>query len=58
MSSVLLGKDGGQLLIDPESMKRLGQSRSDAPLWTCLAVKVKSAAVEYNIAEDHGLLGP
>ena len=29
MSSVLLGKNGGQLLIDPERMKQLGQSRND-----------------------------
>ena len=49
VSSVLLGKSGGQLLIAPESMKRLGQSRNDAQLWVCLVVKVKSNAVKNNI---------
>ena len=50
MSNVLLGKNRGQLLIDTERMKQLGQSRSDAQLWMCLVVKVKSVAVENNIA--------
>ena len=43
-------KNRGQLLIDTERMKQLGQSRSDAQLWMCLVVKVKSVAVENNIA--------
>ena len=50
MSNVLLGKNEGQLLIDTERMKQLGQSRNDAQLWMCLVVKVKSVAVENNIA--------
>ena len=53
-----LGKSGGQLLIAPERMKWLGQSRNDAPLWRCLVVKVISDAVKNNIAQEPGLLGP
>ena len=49
-SNMLLGKSGGQLLIAPERMKQLGQSRNDAQLWMCLVVKVKSDAVKNNIA--------
>ena len=44
MSNVLLGKSRGQLLIAPERMKRLGQSRNNAQLLLCLVVKVKSDA--------------
>jgi len=33
---------GGQLLIAPERMKQLGQSRNDTQLWMCLVVRVKS----------------
>ena len=40
MPSMLLGKSRGQLLIAPERMKRLGQSRNSAPLCMCLVVKV------------------
>ena len=40
VSSMLLRKIGGQLLIAPERMKRLGQSGNDAQLWICLVVKV------------------
>ena len=47
---MLLGKSGGQLLIVPERMKQLGQSRNDAVLWMCLVVKVKSDAVKNDIA--------
>ena len=43
--SMLLGKSRGQLLIVPERMKRLDQSRNDAQLWMCLVVKVKFSAV-------------
>ena len=50
VSSVLLGKSGGQLLIAPERMKRLGQSGNVNQLWMCLVVKVKSDAVKNNIA--------
>ena len=42
---MLLGKSRGQLLIVPERMKRLDQSRNDAQLWMCLVVKVKFSAV-------------
>ena len=37
--SKLLGKSEGQLLIVPERMERLGQSRNDAQLWMYLVVK-------------------
>ena len=50
VSSVLLGKSGGQLLIAPERMKRLGQSRNSALLCMCLVVKVKFDAAKNNIA--------
>ena len=49
-SNTLLGKSGGQLLPAPEGMKRLGQSGSDAHLWMCLVVKVKSDATNNSIA--------
>ena len=41
MSDMLLGKSGGQLLIAPERMKRLGQSGNNAQLSMCLSVKKK-----------------
>ena len=44
VSTMLLGKSRGQLLIAPERMKRLGQSRNNAQLLLCLVVKVKSDA--------------
>ena len=50
MSSVLLGKSRGQLLVARVRMKWLGQSRSDVQLWMCLVVKGKSDAVKNNIA--------
>ena len=53
---MLLGKSGGQLLIAPERMKQLGQSRNDTPLWMCLGVKVKSDAVKNNIVWEPGRL--
>ena len=40
VSIMLLGKNGGQLLIATESMKRLGQSGNDTQLWMCLVVKL------------------
>ena len=52
------GKSGGQSLIAPERMKRLGQSRNDGQLWMCLVVKVKSNAVKNNISYEPGMLGP
>ena len=33
MSSILLGKSGGQLLTAPERMKQLGQSGNNSQLW-------------------------
>ena len=50
VSNMLQGKSGGQLLIAPERMNGLGQSRNDVQLWMCLVVKVKSDAVKNNIA--------
>ena len=50
MSDVLLEKSRGQLLIAPEGMKQLGQSRNDAQLWMCLVVKVKSSVPKNNAA--------
>ena len=47
---MLLGKSGEQLLIAPERMKRLSQSRNNVQLRMCLVVKVKSNAVKNNIA--------
>ena len=44
---MLLGKRGEMA---PERMKQLGQSRNDAQLWMYLVVKVKSNAVNSNIA--------
>ena len=46
---MLIGKSRGQLLIAPERIKWLGQSRNDTQLWMCLVVKVKSDAVKNNI---------
>ena len=42
VSNMLLGNSNGQLLIAPERMRSLGQSRNDAQLWICVVVKVKS----------------
>ena len=50
VSIMLLGKSGGQLLIAPERMKRLGQSGNVNQLWMCLVVKVKFNAVNNNTA--------
>ena len=50
VSNMLLGKSRGQLLIDPVSVKRLGESRNDALLWMCLVVKANSKAVKDDIA--------
>ena len=52
VSNMLLRKSGGQLRMAPESMKRLGQSRNDTQLWKCLGAKVKSNAVENNVARN------
>ena len=50
VSNMLLEKSRGQLLIAPERMKQLGQSRNNSQLWMCLVVKVKSDAMKNNIA--------
>ena len=55
---LLLGKSAGQLVVAPERMKQLGQSRNDALLWMCLVVKEKSDAIKNNIAQEPGMLGP
>ena len=47
-SNILLGKSRGQLLIAPERMKQLGQSRNDVQMWMCWVVKVKSNTVKSN----------
>ena len=41
----MLLEKSGQLLIVPEKMKELGQSRNDTLLWMRLMTKVKSHAV-------------
>ena len=49
VSNILQGKSG-DLLITPERMKRLGGSGSDAQLWMCQGMKIKSdAAKQYCI---------
>ena len=47
---MLLRKSGSQLLVAPERVKWLGQSRNDAQLWIYLVVKVKSDALKNSIA--------
>ena len=49
---MLLGKSREPLLIAPERMKGLGQSRNDTPLWMCLGVKVKSDAIKDNYCRE------
>ena len=53
-------KSGGQFLtlVAPVRMKQQDQSRSDAQVWTCLVVKVKSHVVKKNIALEASVLGP
>ena len=46
----MLLEKSGQLLIVPEKMKELGQSRNDTLLWMRLMTKVKSHAVKNSIA--------
>ena len=46
LSNMLFGKSRGQLLIAPERMKQLGQSRNDTQFWMCLLMKVKSDAIK------------
>ena len=47
---MLLGRSRGQLLIAPEGMKGLGQSRNDTQLLMCLVVKAKFNSVKNSIA--------
>ena len=49
VSNMLLEKSRGQLLIAPERMQWLSQSRNDTQVWMCLVLKVKSDAVRSNI---------
>ena len=58
VSSVLMRKSGGQLLIAPERMKHLGQSRNNTQLWMCLVVKVNFDVVKNNLAQEPGTLHP
>ena len=58
VSNMLLEKTRGQLLLAPERLKQLSQSGSDAQLWMCLVVKVKSDAVKNNTAQEPGMMGP
>ena len=50
VSNTLLGKRGGELLVDPERMMWPDQSRNDAQLWMCLVMKAKSDAAKNSIA--------
>ena len=52
---MLLEKSGE---ITSEGMMRLNQSGNKAQLWMCLVVKVKSDAVNNDIAQEPGMLGP
>ena len=58
VSSMLLAKRRGQLLIAPERMKWLSQSRNGAQMWVCLVVKIKFSIVKNNISQEPGMLGP
>jgi len=55
---MLLGKNGGHLLIAPVRMPRLGQSGNRAQVWVCLVVEVKSDAVKNSVAQEPEMLGP
>ena len=46
---LLPGKSREQLLVAPEGMKHLGQSRNDAQLWMCMVMKVKSDTIKTHI---------
>ena len=54
VSNILLEKSGK---IASEGIKRLNQSGSNAQLWMCLVVKVKSDAVKNSITQEPGMLG-
>ena len=53
---MLLRKTGGQLLIAPERMNPLGQSKKDTQLWRYVVVKAKSNTIQRNIAYAPGML--
>ena len=57
VSDMLLGKSR-ELLIAPERMKWLDQSRINTQLWMCLLMKVKSDATKNSIAKEPAMLGP
>ena len=44
--------------IAPEGIKKQNPNRSNAQLWMCLVVKVKSDAVKNNTAQEPGMLHP
>ena len=49
VSSILLRKSGGLLIITPVHKKQFGQSRNKAKLWMCLVVKVQYCKEQYCI---------
>ena len=49
VSNMLLEKSRWHLLITPDRMMQLGQSKNNTQLWICLMVKVKSDAIKNNI---------
>ena len=53
-----MGKSVGQLLIAPERIKLLGESRNGSQLWMCLVMKVKFNAAKNSIAYEPGILDP
>ena len=44
--------------ITPERMKGLSQRKTNTQLWMGLVIEARSNAVESNIAEEPGMLGP
>ena len=58
MSNMLLGKGRGELLIAPERVKQLGQSKNDTQLWMWLVMKIKSATAKNSIVSEPEMLGP
>ena len=58
VSSMLLGKNRGQLLVAPERMKWLGQSGEGLRCGCESKEKVKLDAEKNNIAQEPRMLGP
>ena len=58
VSNMLLGNSRWKLLMSPERIKQLGQSRNDAQLLMCLVVKVKSDAIKNITAQKPGIVRP